>query len=42
MLVGPLVDAAAFAAMQAALLARASGAQVSGGERIDVPGAEGA
>ncbi len=34
-LVGPLIDAAAFAAMQAALAAaRAQGGQVSGGERV--------
>jgi aldehyde dehydrogenase (NAD+) len=36
-LVGPLVDAAAFEAMQAALeLARAAGGTVTGGERVDI------
>ncbi|MDB5460732.1 MAG: aldehyde dehydrogenase family protein [Caulobacteraceae bacterium] len=38
-LVGPLIDAAAFGAMQAALdAARASGAAITGGERISVAG----
>jgi aldehyde dehydrogenase (NAD+) len=38
-LVGPLIDAAAFAAMQAALAtARAEGGQVVGGERVAVAG----
>jgi len=39
-LVGPLIDAAAFEAMQRALAdARAAGGAVSGGERVAVPGA---
>ncbi|WP_163571067.1 aldehyde dehydrogenase family protein, partial [Klebsiella pneumoniae] len=39
-LVGPLIDAAAFEAMQRALAdARAAGGAVSGGERVEVPGA---
>jgi aldehyde dehydrogenase (NAD+) len=38
-LVGPLIDAAAFAAQQRALAdARAAGGEVTGGERVDVPG----
>jgi aldehyde dehydrogenase (NAD+) len=38
-LVGPLIDEAAFAAMQAALTeARAAGAEVVGGERVEVAG----
>ncbi|WP_205609669.1 L-piperidine-6-carboxylate dehydrogenase [Noviherbaspirillum galbum] len=38
-LVGPLVDAAAFAGMQAALsAARGQGGEVTGGERVSVPG----
>ncbi len=41
-LVGPLIDAAAFERMQAALAsARQAGASVSGGERVAVPGQEG-
>ena len=40
MLVGPLIDRAAFDAMQAALAAaRAAGGRVHGGERVDVNGA---
>jgi aldehyde dehydrogenase (NAD+) len=38
-LIGPLIDEAAFAGMQAALeAARAAGGTVSGGERLDLPG----
>ena len=38
-LVGPLIDAAAFEAMQNALVqARTQGGEVSGGERVDMPG----
>ena len=41
-LVGPLIDAPAFEGMQAALAgARAEGARVHGGERVEVPGCEG-
>ncbi|MCC6171230.1 MAG: aldehyde dehydrogenase family protein [Gammaproteobacteria bacterium] len=41
-LVGPLIDTAAFEAMQAALAAaRAAGGRVSGGERVEVAGAAG-
>ena len=41
-LVGPLIDAAAYEAMQSALAAaRAAGARITGGERIEVPGAAG-
>lgn len=41
-LVGPLIDEAAFTAMQAALdAARAAGARVAGGERVAVPGCPG-
>jgi len=41
-LVGPLINAAAFEAMQAALAAaRAAGGRISGGERVEVPGASG-
>jgi len=41
-LVGPLIDAAAFEAMQSALqAAREAGGQVHGGERVDVPGLKG-
>jgi len=41
-LVGPLIDAAAFEAMQAALeQARREGGTVHGGERVSVPGCEG-
>jgi aldehyde dehydrogenase (NAD+) len=40
-LVGPLIDAAAFEAMQVTLAAaRAAGGRVTGGERVIVPGAE--
>jgi aldehyde dehydrogenase (NAD+) len=39
-LVGPLIDGRAFAAMQAALgVARAEGAQITGGERVQMQGA---
>ncbi len=39
-LIGPLVDSAAFAAMQAALVAaKAQGGTVTGGERVEVPDA---
>src|SRR5450830_340372 len=38
-LVGPLIDAAAFEAMQSALAqARTQGGEISGGERVDMPG----
>jgi len=38
-LVGPLIDAAAFEGQQRALAeARAAGGQITGGERVDVPG----
>jgi aldehyde dehydrogenase (NAD+) len=41
-LVGPLIDGAAFGAMQAAQAEAASaGATITGGERVDVPGAAG-
>ncbi|HMJ53291.1 MAG TPA: aldehyde dehydrogenase family protein [Polyangiaceae bacterium] len=41
-LVGPLIDAAAFERMQAALaVARQAGARVTGGERVSPPGLEG-
>ena len=41
-LVGPLIDEAAFQAMQSALAeARAAGGRVAGGGRVDVPGCEG-
>ncbi len=41
-LVGPLIDAAAFARMQEAMEAvRAEGARIDGGQRVDVAGCEG-